>query len=215
MKLKTIVRQLPLLLSLLLLLTVTSQTTVAYIIVQTPSLINRFVPGDLPDASDLVVTLKAHKTVNNVGTDSIGPEGFAFLLDNVDDEADPLIALSDINGYAQFTLVYRDADAGKTFTYSLWERDDGRANVTYDDKVYTISVDVTFSGNDLAATVKFDGEAVKDYVAEFENIYSADLPPVPPQGDRSGMAFLVSLLSAAVCLMLLSSERRRRLTEET
>ncbi len=124
-----------------------------------------------PKPEDIAVSIDINKTVLNQGTDTIGPEGFEFVLEKAEGEERYYIT-SDENGYGQFTLVYTEDDIGKVYTYTLTEVNDGRNNVQYSDEEYVFTVSVSLGeNNELVATLTENGEAVTALTATFENIY--------------------------------------------
>lgn len=208
---RTIGRRLALLFSLLLLLTSTVQTTYGLIITETEPLVNTFVPTVTPDPDDTAVTVTVHKTVTNTGALSIGPRGFQFMLENTDTGEQTTVE-SDKNGQAVFTLIYSATDIGQTYRYTLREVNNGRIGVTYDTRVYELTVAVAETDGQLTMALTNDGVTVETFVAEFENIYHADEPISPPTGDTAGTVFWFALMviSGTAFAVLLNCERRAR-----
>lgn len=125
-----------------------------------------------PKPQDIKAEITAKKTVKNIGTEKIGAEDFEFVLEK---DSDKLTAKSDKNGNIKFELSFTELDIDKAYTYSLYEVDGGKANVTYSEARYAVTVAITLNdNNELVAEVKVDGE---DKAAEFENIY--DYTPAP------------------------------------
>ena len=169
---------------------------------------NAFIPTAVPD--EIAVNIVVHKRVQNTGAVSIGPEEFAFVLENT--VSNEKVALStDEEGYALFTLPFNITDAGMTYTYRLFEKNGGILGVTYDTKVYDISVSV-FLGEDnkLSATVVMDGETVSTAVARFENIYDTENISSSPTGDNIQIAFWFIMMAASgvLCVILLIIDGR-------
>ncbi|MBQ8869512.1 MAG: hypothetical protein IJ027_07370 [Oscillospiraceae bacterium] len=135
-----------------------------------------------PKPQDIKVEIAADKTVKNVGTDKIGPEGFEFVLEK---DNDKLTAKSDKDGKVTFELEFTELDIDKTYTYTLTEVDGGKENVTYSEAKYTVTVAITLNDkNVLEAEVKVDGE--KDKAMAFENEYDYTPAPEPdkePEGE--------------------------------
>ncbi len=136
---------------------------------------NTFIPV-IPDPEDISVKIDVDKTVKNTGSSSIGPAGFEFVLENTV-SGEKLALKTDENGDAAFSLPFTAADVGKIFTYRLSEINGGMAGVTYDTKVYDISIAIAL-GNDnkLVASITMNGEKVDKAIASFENIYHTELP---------------------------------------
>ena len=173
---------------------------------------NTFVPPVLPDPDDIAVTITVNKTVRNTGEVSIGPGGFEFVLENVANR-EKLALDSDTNGQVVFTLPFTAADIGKTYTYKLFETNEGVTGMTYDADVYTITVAISLDNeNNLIATMTMNGDAVDALAADFENTYHAN-HVVPPTGDNNHIAFwflaMVASGAAFVVLLLLDKKYAR------
>ncbi len=145
-----------------------------------------------PKPEDITVEFKVNKTVENKGTENIGPEGFKFLLDQVGGQK--LNATTDKNGDAKFVLSFTESDIGKTYTYKLSEVNDGKGYVTYSNKVYTVAVTVTLNAqNKLVANLTVDNLPVDNVTAAFVNEYNYT-PKAPQTGDtRELVPWLVML----------------------
>lgn len=88
------------------------------------------------------------------------------------------------NGTFKFkTLVYTGADAGKTYTYTVRERNGGTTNggVTYSNQSFVVTVEVIDNGDGTLSTrVTGNGrEAIR-----FENIYDSKLGKVTLEGKK-------------------------------
>lgn len=93
---------------------------------------------------------------------------FTFQLSDAETGAVLQSATNAADGSVTFALGYGAADAGKTFTYKVSERNDGQAGVTYDGSSYTVKVEVTDDGEGhLSAKASTD-----DYLV-FTNRYDA------------------------------------------
>ncbi len=124
-----------------------------------------------PRPEDITVDITVNKTVLNLGSQKIGPEGFEFILENTA-TGEKLTYKTDTAGTALFTLQFTEDDIGNTYTYKLYEVNNGRAHVTYSDRVYDVTIAISLNANnELVATVKMDGSAVSEAVASFENKY--------------------------------------------
>ena len=172
---------------------------------------NVFVPGP----ADITVDIDIIKMVVNMGTDKIGPEDFEFLLKNLADSAPGITAKSDKDGKAKFTLTFTEDDIGKTYSYKLTEVDGGRANVTYSSAEYAITISITLDEetNTLIATLTQNEAAVTEPIAEFENIYNANIPESPHTGDNSNLAMWVALMfisGGALTLCVYDKKKRRQ-----
>lgn len=93
---------------------------------------------------------------------------FTFQLSDAETGTVLQSATNAADGSMTFALGYGAADAGKTFTYKVSERNDGQAGVTYDGSSYTVKVEVTDDGEGhLSAKASTD-----DYLV-FTNRYDA------------------------------------------
>ena len=168
----------------------------------------------VPKPHDLTVDLHINKTVVNKGTDVIGPEDFEFLLSDLSGEGDSITVKSDQDGKAMMTLIFTEADVGKTYSYKISEINTGRENVVYSDAEYTITITISLdeATNALTATLTLNETAVTELVAEFENVYEANLPPTPPTGDSSNLATWIAmmLVSGGAALTLFSRGKKKR-----
>lgn len=198
---------LALLFSVVVVIGVAIPSSLAYLTAQSDTLVNTFTAPYFPP-EPASVEVRVHKTVHNIGTESIGPEGFRFTLQNTqNDEAFTLTA--DANGFASVTLPFSDADLGKTHTYRLQEINDGRANVTYSDQVYTIEITLSVNAqNQIVVSARVDGQPVQQIVTVFENVYNAGII-VPPTGDDTPIALYLALMlfSGAGVAVLLSKRQ--------
>lgn len=195
------------LLSLLLVVGLAVPATLAYVIVQTPPLQNVFT-ADVPAEGEITVDVRVHKTILAAGEQSIGPEGFQFLLTDVNTGAAETFQTT-ASGYGALTLAYTLADAGKSYAYRLTEVNDGREHVTYSDLVYDLTISLAEVNGDLAAALTMNGEPVTTILAEFENIYAPGTA-VPPTGDDAPlMAWALVLLLCGAGLILLRARAKR------
>lgn len=149
-----------------------------------------------PQPADIKVDIDVVKTVKNIGVSVIGPEGFKFVLENVSDPSAPKSeVMTDKDGKAVFTLTFTEDDIGNTYNYKVYEVDEDRSCVTYDDTVYNIYIAVSIGAdNKLVATVVINDQAVNEAVAEFENIYDDPYVPSPPTGDYSNITLWLAVL---------------------
>lgn len=102
---------------------------------------------------------------------------FTFQLSDAETGTVLQSATNAADGSVTFALGYGAADAGKTFTYKVSERNDGQAGVTYDGSSYTVKVEVTDDGEGhLSAKASTD-----DYLV-FTNRYDAGGSGENPSG---------------------------------
>ena len=168
-----------------------------------------------PKPADITVDIEVNKTVVNKGTESIGPEGFRFLLQELVEGAEGTLVTSDAEGKGKYTLTFTEEDIGKTFQYTLYEVNDGLENVTYSDALYTITIAVTLrqDTNELVATVSVNEEVVEQAVAVFENIYDYTpvIPDNPKTGDEANLMLwtAMTILSGGAVITLFVAGRRK------
>lgn len=166
---------------------------------------------------DIAVDVKVHKTVVNKGGESIGPENFEFILENLADSASPLNVKTDRDGNAEFNLTFNENDIGKKYNYKLFEVNTGKANVQYSTAEYKISITVSLDDeNNLVAEITNNGEIVTEVVAEFVNEYdytlSPEFPDSPQTGDHSMPCLWFALLfigGGAILILSFYSKKRR------
>ena len=175
---------------------------------------NTFKPDDTPSKPDkITVDIAVSKTVDNKGTSAISPENFIFELAG-EEETDKIWFASDQNGLAIHTLTFSEEDAGKTFNYTLKEIDDEREHVTYSDKIYNISINISYdkANNKLIADLVLDGNKTAEISAAFVNVYdySAQNTPIPSTSDKSNKTFwFIMTLASGSALIILTIFRRR------
>ena len=137
-----------------------------------------------PKPDDIKVLFDVNKKVKNTGSEKLGPEDFEFVLENITKNEKNTVK-SDKDGKAEFELTFTEDDIGKTYEYKLSEVKGDKANVTYSEEVYNISVAITLSDkNVIVATATVGGKEVKDVVAEFENVYNYTPAPTPEPDDE-------------------------------
>ena len=219
MKSGKIIKRFILLLSLVMLITSTIGTTYGYIVTSSNSAANTFVPS-ASEPEDITVTIEVVKKMKNTGTLSIAPAGFAFVLENTASGEKKTLE-TDQNGVGAFTLGFTSADAEKLYTYKLWETNDGREGVTYDTRVYDISVDIcSETDGKPTATVTVNGKATEKAVLEFINTYHTPNGGATKTGDNSNGLFwlILAIFSGGICLLLITRSRtavKKRASDKT
>lgn len=164
-------------------------------------------------AASLQLNFHVKKTVKNVGSATLSPEGFEFILTNTTSSVSTE-AKADANGDAKFALGFTEADLGKTYTYTLKEKNTGVENVSYSTVEYAIAVTLSLDEeNRLVAKITQDGKDVTEVVAGFENIY--DYTPAPPPagpqtGDRTNLVLWLSLFVLSAAGLVLQAVRRKK-----
>lgn len=194
--------------SLAALLVTTVQTTRAFLMTATDPLISTFVPSDGPDR--VTVSVMVDKTVNNTGALSMGPEGFAIVMESVD-SGDKTVLKTDENGQVIFNLTFTEADINHAFRYNLYEIDDQREGVVYDQTVHQLTAEVSRQEDRLTVTVR-NGEQVLDEVkVSFVNTYHSDPDPSPPTGGKDTIVrWLILLIVSGTTLIVFRMTARWR-----
>ena len=108
---------------------------------------------------------------------------FTFIAEKDGQPYDTVTIRPESENDAQFAMktdVYTKADAGKTYTYTVYEQKGTISRVTYSDAVYKIHVSITDDGEgNLNAAAVIDGKAFT--TVEFINSYDAT-----SDGDHTG-----------------------------
>lgn len=170
---------------------------------------NTYIPA-MPDPEDIAVPITVNKTVHNTGDMTAGPEGFAFVLENLT-TGEKQERISNSDGKAYFTLPFTAADIGKTYNYRLSETNSGMVGMTYDDRVYSISVSIALSSdNELIARVTMNGQVSEDLAAQFVNTYSRNSTDADPTGDDVNILFwfIMMMISGSACIFLVIADRK-------
>ncbi len=169
-----------------------------------------FINTYTPKPDDITVEIDITKIVENLGTASLTPEGFEFLLKDLAGIAADVKVTSDENGKAKITLTFTENDAGKTFSYTLSEVKGDVADMTYSTVVYEIEVKIDLGAdNKLTATLKNNDTETDKLSAEFINVYDFD---VPVTGDTSNTMFFAAIgaVSGVTLVSIAMYAKRRR-----
>ena len=166
-------------------------STMAFIAGRSNTVHNTFRVEYLPP-KDVTVPVSIHKTVRCTGTETIGPEGFTFILENLDTgKALPITSLADGQGTA--VLTFTADDVGKTYHYRLYEQNDQRANVVYDPRVYSIAIELQLNQqHEMSSLLSVDGKAVAELAVSFVNSYNVTVAPFT--GDAAHPLLWLALL---------------------
>lgn len=179
-------------------------STIAYIAGQSNTVHNTFRVEYLPP-QDVMVPVRIHKTVLCTGTGTISPEGFSFILENLDTgDIIPVTTLAD--GCGSTTLTFTADDVGKTYHYRLYERNDNRMHVVYDTTVYDISVSLQLNAqHEMSTILTVNGEPVTELAVSFVNRYNVS--DVPNTGDQSyPLLWLILLILSCAGLVICRKE---------
>lgn len=115
------------------------------------------------------------------------------------------------SGSYEFGNMYYD-EAGE-WVYEISEVNDGQANYTYDNTVYTLTVKVTeVQDGSQVKLVKEETVTGGDGRIVFTNVYEEEPEPAPPTGD-TGLE-TVALLGIGASAILLALLRKRRSAEK-
>lgn len=183
-------------------------TTLCYIVTETPSITNMFVP--VANFEDVTVNININKTVNNTGNFSITPEGFEFVLENTLN-GEKISVKSNELGVAIIPLTFTQKDVGKEFSYKLSEVNSGIKDLEYDTTVYDIIITISSNiDNNLIPTVKINGEEVADATVTFENIYHSNgTSPAPPtKSDTAAIPMIMMFISGCVLIRVAIADKR-------
>lgn len=127
--------------------------------------------------ADITVDLGVEKTVQSLTEQTIGPEGFKFLL--ADENGKELQTVeSDKEGKAKFSLKFQAEDVGKTFKGTVSEVNTKKTGVTYSQSKYAVEITITQADSgELIPQIKLDGKQTENVTVKFVNVYE---PPVSP-----------------------------------
>ena len=184
--------------------------TYAYISTSADLVTNSFKPSYDPDTDTLYLTITVHKTVECISEETIGPEGFSFILENTQ-TGESITKVSDAKGLAIFPFTFTPEDAGKVFTYQLYELKDGRPGVTYSDQLYSVQISVDMDDEEhVHADILLNDFPTA--IAPFRNVYNAkEDPTLPDTGDHAQPVLYAGMIFAGgVGCLLLKPARKRR-----
>lgn len=181
-------------------------SSLAYLTAQSNTILNSFEAAAF-SPEDLQAVVHVQKTVSSTGKETISPEGFRFVL-LCQETGETLELATNKAGSADAVISLADLQMNKTYTYRLFEINDGREQVIYSDKVYIIGICLSINDeNRLAANITVDGKPVNQIVASFENVYSPAVMP-PATGDYSQpLLYLVLMLVSGVGLLMMLTKR--------
>lgn len=183
--------------------------TLAYISTSADLVTNSFKPSYDPDTDTLYITITAHKTVECISEEKIGPEGFSFILENTQ-TGESVTKVSNEKGIAIFPFTFTPDDAGKVFTYQLYELKDERPGVTYSDQLYSVQISVDMADEHVYAEILLNDFPTA--IAPFRNVYDAkDDPTLPDTGDHAQPVLYAGMIFAGgIGCFLLKPARKRR-----
>lgn len=183
-----------------------SHTSLAYITANSNTLHNSFRVVYLPP-QDISVPVRIQKSMVNLSEDEVGPGGFEFHLVNSDTGA-ATVATSSDDGWATMQLTFTAEDVDKTYRYRLYELNAGRENVTYDETVYDISIQLLLNeDHEMYAVLTMNGTPVTEIVAQYENQYYVAVVP-PDTGDNNHpLLWLVMLILSGTGLIVMGKKR--------
>ena len=173
---------------------------------------NTFKPSVVID--DIKTYVTVNKTVENTGELSIGPENFEFILENTNTGIKSSFK-SDENGKAVLGLTYGSEDIGKTYSYKLYEKNDGKQGVVYDTRVYDITVALKLSeDNTIIPVITVNSKTVNNITAQFTNIYNMEnTHPVTRDSSNVYLWIFMALLSGTACVILVIGKRKEQLSK--
>lgn len=186
-----------LLLAVCLVCFIAMPSALAYVVRSGGPVKNSFYPSYDPETDTVFVNITVRKTVDCVGKKSIGPEDFAFRLE--DENGLAYNAVSNEKGLAVFALSFTSDQIGK-HSFSLYEVADKRPGVTYSELKYDVVIDVERAQNALTARVTMNG--VETAVAAFRNVYNSKNDPTTPETGVRAPAIYGAMLAAGVIGMI-------------
>lgn len=151
-------------------------------------------------AGSTIATVNVTKTLDDQSGRGLAPEGFVFELVDADGEVALTSDPTNAEGETSLRLVLEPSQAGHAYVYTLRERDDGAAGVTYDTTEVTLLVSVvdnldgTVSAYVWEAPEDWDGDtsqvvkpddATSTYEAEFANTYAPSSARVVIRGTKT------------------------------
>lgn len=125
------------------------------------------------DALNFTNTYLAEGTVLFSGTKTMNGKAlegkdFTFVLTDADGKEIETVT-NDKDGKIVFSAIqYKLEDAGRTFTYKVSEKNDGKKSVTYDDTVYTVTVKVEDAGNGHLKVTASDNATKLNFTNSYE-----------------------------------------------
>ncbi len=126
--------------------------------------------AELVFTNDYVITGTAQVTLDGTKTltgRTLADGEFTFVLTNTDTLETQEVTNAD--GTFQFVLTYQPEDVGKTYTYTVTEKNNELGGVTYDETIYEVTVMVSHDGKGSITTqVTVAGDAP----IAFENTYT-------------------------------------------
>ena len=166
--------------------------------------------------ADVTVELNIRKTVENKTAAELSAEGFVFLLLQNDREISR--TATNAEGKASFPIRFTADDLTTgTFRFQVKELDTDVAGVTYSEKVYEVTVELTQDeAGQIVAAVLIDGESAEDNAMSFVNVYAP--PATPETGDLSDLGTHMVLLTGSglgmvILLAVLLLDKRRKATK--
>lgn len=194
---------LALLLSVALVVALTASGTLAYMTKETPRLVNTFTADPSVIPSTATVPVQVTKTVRSTGKDSISPQGFSFLLENLD-TGETLTITTDEKGQAAANLVITGTES---YRFRLSEIDTGVERVTYSTVVYEIDITpLVDAQGTIVPRIGINGNPASEINVAFENLY--DSGKIPDTGDHVPMLLYALLLLASTAGLVISRRRQ-------
>lgn len=164
---------------------------------------NSFIPPDISETTT-EAQITVNKTIENLGKHSITAEGFEFILENKANGNKTSLKTNE-NGKAVFKIPLSLADIGQNFCYTLYEVNDGKKNITYDETVYEIEITPELNDNGkLISKITSGKEKSDSFIFEFQNKYNSDVEDSPPTGiDTNLSLWLLMLVISSISSIVL------------
>lgn len=160
-----------------------------------------------PENVDFDITVS--KTVDNLGSEILSPEGFEFALKDLGNSK-TYTKTTDKNGLAVFSFTFTADDIGETYKFALSEVAGNTEGVIYSTQMYEITLKVTLSEDNKIIVTAYNGseEIASDFTFDFTNIYEPPTPVAP--GDTHNYMFyiLMALISLSGVGLLIYTRKK-------
>ena len=135
------------------------------------------------DPTSVNLMINIDKDLENKTKEEMGLNGFKFVLKDENGSVVKEIE-TDAYGKAVIALNYAEADANKTYKYTLSEVDTGISGIKYstDVKEFTVNVKV---GSDYQIYTEVNGVNTSDVSASFTNVYELESAKVTFDGKKT------------------------------
>jgi len=170
----------------------------------------KFVNSYEPQKAKVVLGQNGELSKALIGRELKADEFVFAILDS--EKKEIATAKNDKDGKLEFTLEF--AKAG-TYSYTIVEKNNAVANVTYDDKAYNVEIVIVDENAALKAqSVKYSYQKDEVEKVVFTNTYTEPTPPTnlpdsPKTGDNSNLILWLALLFVSGGGLALLSKKRK------